>query len=143
MTIIRISSGYADHCQRCGVRFKHAVKHYDGTTAIWCDSCYDDHEHDKTVDCYGNLVSEHILLNEVMDRERAKRRAGLESGIKKFGLQDRAVIRDQGGTIVVDGKYWYYCQSKKARVQGRNKFYQMRGFAHFVETFIQAKGKQE
>ena len=54
----------------------------------------------------------------------------LENSIKKYKLQDRTKWINEG-SIVIDDKYYYYCQSKKAKVKGYNKYYQMRGIQSF------------
>ena len=77
---------------------------------------------------------------DVLHEERRKRRQGkrdsLARQVDKYKLQGRAKIINGGGTMIVDGKYIYHCQSKKARVKGRSEHYKMRGFNHFYDTFL-------
>jgi hypothetical protein len=66
------------------------------------------------------------------------RRRSLCNMITKFNLMDRTEwIND--ATVLIDNKYYYYAQKRKARVKGSKKYYQMRGFEHFYEVFLRKK----
>lgn len=79
--------------------------------------------------------SSYQCFNEGKRRARRKKRSALENSIKKYKLESRTKWINRG-SVVIDDKYYYYCQSKKAKVKGYNKYYQMRGFSHFYDTFL-------
>ena len=79
--------------------------------------------------------SEYECLHIWRKEARRKKRSSLENSIKKYKLESRTKWINQG-SVVIDDKYYYYCQSKKAKVKGHNKYYQMRGFSHFYDTFL-------
>jgi len=75
------------------------------------------------------------IMKEARKERKQRKRNSLENSIKKYKLQDRTKWINEG-SVVIDDMYYYYCQSKKAKVKGRNKYYQMRGFSHFYDTFL-------
>ena len=96
---------------------------YEGENLIVCEDC---EASDKDL-WHG--------LREAKKEQCAKRRKSLVNSVKRFKLEDRAEYPNEA-TVVIDGKYYYYCQKKKARVKGSKKYYQMRGFSHFVDVFL-------
>jgi len=76
------------------------------------------------------------IMKEARKKRKQRKRTSLENSIKKYKLQDRTKWINEG-SVVIDDMYYYYCQSKKAKVKGRNKYYQMRGFSHFYDTFLE------
>ena len=61
--------------------------------------------------------------------------------VERLGLTDRVSFPNEG-TCLLDGKFFYYAQKKKARKKGKNKHYSMRGFQHFIDTFGQECPRQ-
>jgi hypothetical protein len=76
-------------------------------------------------------------LNTPESRDEYRRRS-LCNMITKFKLADRTKWINNA-TVLIDDKYYYYAQRRKARVKGKNKYYQMRGFEHFYEVFLREK----
>jgi hypothetical protein len=82
-------------------------------------------------------------LSEIFSKEfregiRNYKRSNLKDCIEKYELQDRTRWINEGA-VVIDEKYYYYCQSKKARVKGSNKRYDLNNFTHFYNVFIKPK----
>jgi len=69
---------------------------------------------------------------------RENKRNSMHNMCEKNKIVDRVEFPNEG-TCLVDGEFYYYCQSKKARKVGQNKYYQMRGFQHFIDTFLKNK----
>jgi len=77
-------------------------------------------------------LAEHRLRTKVRTRKQ------VNNMIDRLGLRSRVKLLNEG-TFEFDEKFIYYCQKKKARVSERGrgmKFYQMRGFQHFVDVFL-------
>lgn len=79
--------------------------------------------------------SEYECFNNWKRKTKQKKRSALYNSIKKYKLESRTKWINEG-SVVIDDKYYYYCQSKKVRVKGNNKYYKMRGFSHFYDTFL-------
>lgn len=77
-------------------------------------------------------------FNEFKKIRREKRRNSLYNMINRLNLGNRCEFINDG-TVLFDGKYTYYCQSKKAKCRNNPKYYQMRGFQHFVDVFLNRK----
>ena len=65
---------------------------------------------------------------------RDRKRNAMHNISKRLKITDRVEF-PQEGTCLLDGRFYYYSQKRKARVKGTQKCYQMRGFAHFVKVF--------
>lgn len=85
--------------------------------------------------------SEYDCLNEWKRKTRRKNRSALYNSVEKYKLEGRTKWINEG-SVIIDDKYYYYCQSKKARVKGSNKYYKMRGFSHFYDTFLGNKNEK-
>ena len=57
---------------------------------------------------------------------------------KRMKILDRLEFPNEG-TCLLDGRIYYYAKKRKARVKGTTKYYQMRGFEHFVNVFASRK----
>jgi len=73
-------------------------------------------------------------MRQGQKRAKARKRNAMHNIAKRMKIEDRVEFPNEG-TCLLDGHVYYYAQKKKARVKGRNKYYQMRGFKHFVEVF--------
>jgi len=74
-------------------------------------------------------------IDEHRREVRAKRRNSLRNMVNRLKLADRCEFPNEG-TVLVDGRFYYYAQSKKARVKGSKTYRQMRGFQHFVDEIL-------
>ena len=77
-------------------------------------------------------------LREMRQKIRNYKRSNLKDCIEKYELQNRTRWINEGA-VVIDEKYYYYCQSKKAKVKGSNKRYDLKNFTHFYNVFIKPK----
>ena len=66
--------------------------------------------------------------------QRERKRNAMHNIAKRLKILDRVSFPNEG-TCLLDGCVYYYAQKKKARRKGEQKYYQMRGFAHFIEVF--------
>jgi hypothetical protein len=71
-------------------------------------------------------------------QKKEYKRSDVKNGLRNYQLQSRARWINEG-TIIIDEKYYYYMQSKKARVKGSNKRYDMNNFTHFYNVFLKPK----
>lgn len=62
----------------------------------------------------------------------------VKNGLRTYQLKSRTRWINEG-VIIIDEKYYYYMQSKKARVKGSNKRYDMNNFTHFYNVFLKPK----
>jgi len=79
---------------------------------------------------------DNCLRSMMKNQSKSRKRNVMYNESKKRGILDRVEFIHDGGACVIDGKYYYYSQKKKGRVKGSKKYYQMRGFNHFLDTFI-------
>lgn len=73
-------------------------------------------------------------LREDRKRHRQRKRNAMHNIAKRLKIEHRVEFPNEG-TCVLDGRVYYYAQKRKARVKGQNKYYQMRGFEHFIQVF--------
>jgi hypothetical protein len=59
----------------------------------------------------------------------------LKNGIEKYNLTNRTKWINSG-TILVDDKYYFYCQKKKVRIKGTNIYHKVKSFKHFYDEFV-------
>jgi len=81
---------------------------------------------------------EYGLVRELTRQHRRSKRNAMHNISKRLKILDRVEFPNEG-TCLLDGKFYYYAQKRKARVKGKKKMYQMRGFQHFIDVF----GKDE
>lgn len=67
-------------------------------------------------------------------KTRQRKRDSMLSIARRLKIVDRVEFPNEG-TCLLDGRVYYYAQKQKARVKGQAKYYQMRGFDHFVKVF--------
>ena len=67
-------------------------------------------------------------------KSRERKRNAMHDIAKRLKITDRVEFPNDG-TCILDGHVYYYAQKRKARVKGTKKYYQMRGFEHFVSVF--------
>lgn len=77
---------------------------------------------------------DYIELNEARKKSRARNRNAMRNIARRMKIEDRVEFPNEG-TCLLDGRVYYYAQKKRARVKGEKKYYDMRGFKHFVEVF--------
>jgi len=77
---------------------------------------------------------EYIGLQIAHQKMKASRRQSMHNISERLKIVDRVEFPNEG-TCLLDGKFYYYAQKKKARVKGTKKQYQMRGFQHFIDVF--------
>lgn len=77
-------------------------------------------------------------LKEDRKKSRERKRNAMHNIAKRMKIESRVEFPNEG-TCLLDGKVYYYAQKKKARVKGQSKYYQMRGFQHFVDVFANKK----
>lgn len=65
---------------------------------------------------------------------RRRKRNAMRNIAKRLKITDRVKFPNEG-TCLLDDKVYYYAQKRKARVKGQKKYYQMRGFEHFIKVF--------
>lgn len=75
-----------------------------------------------------------VEFAEARKKERKRRRVAMHNVASRLGILDRVEFPN-AGTCLFDDRVYYYAQTRKARVKGQRKYYQMRGFGHFVEVF--------
>lgn len=80
------------------------------------------------------MGSEYAELNEAKKRSRARRRNAMHNIAARKKMLHRVEFPNEG-TCLLDGRVYYYAQKRKARVKGRTKYYDMRGFEHFITVF--------
>ena len=73
-------------------------------------------------------------VNRYRREMRANKRQSMHNMAKRLKIVERVEFPNEG-TCLLDGQFYYYAQKKKARVKGNNKYYQMRGFQHFIDVF--------
>lgn len=74
------------------------------------------------------------LLSASAEKIRDKKRNAMHNIAKRRNILHRVQFPNEG-TCLLDGRVYYYAQKRTARVKGKQKYYQMRGFAHFVDIF--------
>jgi hypothetical protein len=67
-------------------------------------------------------------------QKRTRNRNAMHNISKRLKILDRVEFPNEG-TCLLDGQFYYYAQKRKARVKGKTRYYQMRGFEHFVSVF--------
>lgn len=67
---------------------------------------------------------------------RARKRDAMENIAKRMKISHRIEYVNEG-TILFDGRFYYYAQKQTARIRGDKAQYQMRGFKHFIEESIE------
>jgi hypothetical protein len=93
-----------------------------------CGPCQDKKDEDEGDDNLWRILGK-------ARQESCHRRANAMINIsKKKKIMDRVEFINDG-TCLLDNRVYYYAQKKKARVKGQTKYYQMRGFAHFIKVF--------
>lgn len=107
-------------CSLCGNTRE--IKYTDDELGDVCDYC---ESTDK--DMWASL-------KQSRSRGRERKRNAMYNISKRLKILDRVEFPNEG-TCLLDGKVYYYAQKKKARVKGQKKYYQMRGFEHFVTVF--------
>ena len=73
-------------------------------------------------------------INEAKKKTQARKRNAMHNIAKRLKIAERVEFPNEG-TCLLDGRVYYYAQKKKAKVKGTMKYYQMRGFEHFVKVF--------
>lgn len=73
-------------------------------------------------------------VHEAVRRSRARKRNAMHNIAERLGISERLEFINEG-TCLLDGRVYYYAQKRKARVKGKGKYYQMRGFEHFAQVF--------
>lgn len=73
-------------------------------------------------------------VNESRKRGKSRRRNAMWNISKRMKILDRVTFPNEG-TCLLDGRVYYYAQKRRARVKGTKKYYDLRGFQHFVEVF--------
>jgi len=73
-------------------------------------------------------------LHEARRKNRARKRNAMLNISKRLKITHRVTFPNEG-TCLLDNRVYYYAQKKKARVKGEKKYYQMRGFEHFINVF--------
>ena len=59
----------------------------------------------------------------------------MKNGVWKYRLKDRTKFIN-GGTILVDDKYYFYSQKKIVRIKGTNEKHKVKSFKHFYDEFL-------
>lgn len=98
-------------CSLCGRHSK--IKCSDDVLGNVCDNCEGDMWRKKS---------------------RQRKRNAMHNIAKRMKITHRIEFINEG-TCLLDERVYYYAQKRKARVKGEQKYYQMRGFKHFVEVF--------
>jgi hypothetical protein len=73
-------------------------------------------------------------LKQARQKSQARKRNAMHNIAKRLKILDRVEFPNEG-TCLLDGKVYYYAQKRKARVKGQAKYYQMKGFEHFIQVF--------
>jgi hypothetical protein len=73
-------------------------------------------------------------MRAAQEASRERKRSAMHNISARLKILDRVEFINEG-TCLLDGRVYYYAQKKKARVKGEKKYYQMRGFEHFVKVF--------
>jgi hypothetical protein len=76
------------------------------------------------------------LIHQAKRASRDRKRNAMYNISERLKILDRVEFVNEG-TCLLDGKFYYYAQKKKARVKGKNKYYTMRGFQHFIDVFCE------
>jgi hypothetical protein len=59
----------------------------------------------------------------------------MANGVIKYNISHRTkYIND--GTILVDDKYYFYCQKKIVRIKGTQEKHEVKSFKHFYDQFL-------
>lgn len=66
--------------------------------------------------------------------KQERKREIIHEKIKKYGLTERHKFIN-GGTVLIDNKFYYYVQKHKVRVKGSTKYYNC-NFDKFVKVFL-------
>jgi hypothetical protein len=86
------------------------------------------------MNCHKDYCSCMKLKNRL---QQLKKRKSTINILMKNGVSEENIeIIYLGGAVRVYGKYYYFSKSKKAKVKGNEKTYQMRGVQHFYDTFL-------
>ena len=75
-------------------------------------------------------------LKEARNKQQIRKRNAMHNIAARLKITNRVEFPNEG-TCLLDGRVYYYAQKRKARVKGQKKYYQMRGFEHFVAVFGQ------
>lgn len=59
----------------------------------------------------------------------------LRNGVYKYRISHRTKWINCG-TILVDDKYYFYCQKKIVRIKGTQDKYKVQSFKHFYDQFL-------
>lgn len=107
-----------------------------------CSLCGRDGEIKYSADDIGNVCVHCEATDKDMwaslkhDRQknRQQKRNAMWNISERLKIMDRVEFPNEG-TCLLDGRVYYYAQKRKARVKGEKKYYQMRGFEHFIKVF--------
>jgi hypothetical protein len=78
--------------------------------------------------------SEWSCLNSSRSRASSANRRDVERAINQMTLENRIRYINEG-TVVLDGKYTYYCQKGLARVKGDKTLHDVGDFKDFVRKY--------
>ena len=107
-------------CRHCSQERKVALYTYHNESFSLCFKCseFDNNAYDL----------------ECRKIKRKRKRNAIENIAKRLKILDRIEMVNEG-TCLLDGRVYFYAQTRNARIKGVQKYYQMRGFEHFVEVF--------
>lgn len=90
------------------------------------------------VHCEATDKDAYAAMRSAKRASKDRNRNAMHNIADKMGVADRVTFPNEG-TCLLDGKFYYYAQKKKARVKGKQKYYKMRGFQHFIDRFGKPK----
>ena len=73
-------------------------------------------------------------LKQARNKSKDRKRNAMHNIAKRLKILDRVQFPNEG-TCLLDERVYYYAQKRKARIKGQAKYYQMKGFEHFIEAF--------
>jgi hypothetical protein len=98
------------------------------------ECCRECREHYRTDDSDG------ADLANIQQKWRNDKIQWTLNDIKKYGLEDRVEWTDRS-VVLVDDTFYYSAKSRKVRRKGKAKWYQMKNFSDFYNTFLQQMEK--
>lgn len=78
--------------------------------------------------------SDNEYLKLARKKSRSMKRNAMHNIANRMKMIDRCSFQNEG-TCLLDGRVYYYCQKRTARIKGEKRYIQMRGFQDFLETF--------
>ena len=90
---------------------------------------------DDSIDAYEKHLMSSIKGDGSNQDIKHKQKLKAVEWVKKKDLQNRVAVMGDG-SLIFDNKYIYNPASLNARIKGKNKRYQMKGFPHFYNVFL-------